>query len=159
MTPKIAQVAKYADLYISKYVVPVVSRREQIASDWFEGLRLFFGKVFYRGRKDELSDLFYNRTLSVLEKHRTDLTPGFDQNWLSELLHIGQVNNNRDRRMVCEALQFMLSGLTAYSNNIVEFTIRNVKNETTSTAFNRFDNIYAIGDKLASLYIRDVVFI
>ena len=65
---KIAVIAAYGKRYIKEPLDNRVRQREQIRKHWYEGLRFFFERSFYRGRRDTLSKRFMEAALHVLDK-------------------------------------------------------------------------------------------
>ncbi|MCL5006917.1 MAG: hypothetical protein M1153_02130 [Patescibacteria group bacterium] len=153
---KIKAVEEYGRLYLDRILKQQIADKESICKDWYEALKFFFSKSFYRGRKDELSERFMQAALKTLEESRLD--KNFDRAILDNRLSANGVNNGRDRQMVLETLDFIYS-LESYGNNIVKYTLNLVKEGKIKDVFQTLDKIFAIGDKLAALYLRDVVLI
>src|SRR3989344_9512258 len=70
-----------------------------------------------------------------------------------------ETNYPNDLRMVLEVLDFTFNSLGPYSNNIVQYTIHQIKERKIADVFNELIGIHAIGNKLASFYLRDVIII
>jgi hypothetical protein len=156
-TNKIQSVEQYGRLYIKQFLQDQITSKDSIYSDWREALNFLFSKVFYRGRRDELSERFMWATLKTLKE--IELDSGYDKQLLDNRLQSNGVNNHKDRKMVCEVLDFVFNLPTPYDHNIVRYTIERIKSGKILDIFNELNTIYAIGDKLSSFYIRDVALV
>jgi hypothetical protein len=154
---KIKAIEKYGQLYLKKFLQKQIATKEEIYNDWYKALKFLFGKVFYRGRKDELSERFMDATIKTLNEYKLD--ENYNKGTLDNLLKSNGVNNGRDRKMVLGVLDLIFNSLTNCHNNFVEYTINEIKGGRILDVFNTLDKIYAIGDKLASFYLRDVILI
>jgi len=127
--------------------------KDKLLNDWKYSLKFFFGQSFMRGRKDKISDDFKNKTIKVLEKtFFTDSNFSLDK--IKEELEKKEngVNNKGDRIMVLDTLKF-IKQLPDY--NITTYIIRKLK-ENEQQAYDELDNINYIGDKIATLYLREL---
>jgi|SRR3989344_698434 len=154
---KIKAIEEYGRLYVAKFLRDRVDNRDHFYNDWREGLNFLFSKVFYRGRRDELSERFMNAALKTLKE--LGLNKDYDKQLLDNKLRLSGVNNGRDRRMISEVLDFIFNLPTFCENNFVKYTVNQIKEGKISDIFNKLNGIYAIGDKLASFYLRDVILI
>jgi hypothetical protein len=154
---KIKSVEQYGQLYVKRFLGEQISKKDTVYDDWREALDFLFSKVFYRGRRDELSERFMQATLNTLRG--VDLKKDYDKQLLDNRLQSNGVNNHKDRKMVCEVLDFIFNLPTPYDHNIVKYTIERIKNGKILDIFNELNTIYAIGDKLSSFYIRDVALV
>lgn len=154
---KVKAIEKYGQLYLERFLQKHITNKEKIYNDWYEALKFLFGKVFYRGRKDELSKRFMNAAIKTLDGYKLD--KDYNREMLDNLLKSNGVNNGRDRKMVLEVLDLIFSSLNNCHNNFVEYTINEIKEGKILDVFNTLDKIYAIGDKLASFYLRDIILV
>ncbi|OGB73674.1 hypothetical protein A3K24_02440 [candidate division Kazan bacterium RIFCSPHIGHO2_01_FULL_44_14] len=154
---KIKSVEQYGQLYMKRFLQDQIAHKDAIYDDWREALEFLFSKVFYRGRRDELSERFMWATLKTLKE--IELDPDYNKQLLDNRLQSNGVNNHKDRKMVCEVLDFVFNLPTPYGRNIVKYTIERIKNGKILDIFNELNTIYAIGDKLSSFYIRDVALV
>lgn len=158
MKNKIKRIEKLGEKYFEEYLSSAVINRGNLIQNWYNALLFFFSKSFYRGRRDEISDKFKERTLEVME----DYYDGYkvfrilDSGELQKTLEKNGVNNHVDRRMVSETLKFLekLPG-----NNIVSYSIERIRNGQAEEIHNELKQIYGIGDKLACLYLRDTALV
>jgi hypothetical protein len=66
------------------------------------------------------------------------------------------VNNRYDRRMVAETISFARDELQAQNCNVFMWAVDAVRSGKAADAYERLTNIFAVGDKLATFYLRDV---
>lgn len=154
---KLKSVEEYGRLYQKRFLEQPIAQKDLLLNDWNKALEFMFHKTFYRGRKDELSERFMNATLKTLEQHKP--TKNYNPSLLSKQLLENGVNNGTDRRMVLEVLNFIFKQLDDYENNVVKYTVQKIKTGKTKEVFEALNNIYAIGDKLASFYLRDIILV
>jgi len=157
MSKKIKAIEKYGQFYVERFLRQQINNKEKIYSDWYEALKFLFAKVFYRGRRDELSEKFMNATIKTLNENKPD--KNYNPELLNNLLKSNGVNNRKDRKMVLEVIDLIFSSLNSYQNNIVKYTVDEIKKGKAVNIFNMLNKIYCIGDKLASFYLRDVIII
>jgi hypothetical protein len=136
-----------------------------LEQDWFEAMLFFFSRAFMRGRRDEVSMDFLDKAVHVLNEWRPRLLPGLDSILLDRALlgplvngKSNGVSNKHDRRLVCDTLKFIVEGidLTPYDRNVVKYAIANIDRGKAADVFERLDLIHAVGDKIASFFLRDV---
>jgi len=154
---KIRAVERYGQVFVEKFLKTQIEEKDLIYNDSDKALKFLFSKVFYRGRRDELSERFMKATFETIETYRPQ--KNYNRELLNERLKGNGVNNKIDRRMVLEVLDLCFNSLESFDNNIVKYTISLIKAGKITDVFNKLDDIYAIGDKLASLYLRDIVII
>lgn len=154
---KIKSVEQYGQLYVKRFLGEQISKKDTVYDDWREALDFLFSKVFYRGRRDELSERFMQATLNTLKG--VDLKKNYDKRLLDDRLQSNGVNNHKDRKMVCEVIDFIFNLPDSYGYNIVKYTVERIKKREIESVFNELNGIYAIGDKLSSFYIRDVALV
>jgi len=125
---------------------------------------------FYQGRRDEISSMFEERaraTVDSLLGNNNVLLYGSpkitDKNNLRtkyrelyDLLKQNKVNKEGDRLMVISLVNFI-----QFNNekNILHFLIEQIKSKKIAEAYLILDEIWSIGPKIASLILRDVVYI
>ena len=63
----------------------------------------------------------------------------------------------RDREMTVDTLNFIYQKLEKYKYNILKFTIDRIKNKELKELYNELKKIRQVGEKTASLFLRDVV--
>jgi len=126
-------------------------KKEELINDWKLSLKFFFDHSFMRGRRDSLSIRFKDKSIEVLER-----TFFKDQNYpfdnLKEELKQNEVNNGADRIMVLDTLKF-IKNLSDY--NITNYVVKQLK-ENEEEIYNELKDIRFIGDKIATLYFREI---
>lgn len=155
---KIKEIEKFGRLYINRFLKEQITRKKNIYNDWFEALEFFFGRSFYRGRRDELSTRFMEATVMTLKEYKLTKN-NFERKQLSSRLISNGVNNRHDRQMVLGIIDLIFNSLDSYENNIVQYTVNQIKEGKIADVFSTLDGIHAIGDKIASFYLRDVILI
>lgn len=151
---KLKSVEQYGRRYVREYLVEAKSQHHTIRSDPLAALAFMHGKLFMRGRRDEISIAFRNRTLDVMGKYRA--LGEIDLRTLeAELVRKG-VNNRYDRLMVKETISFARDELQGQGCNVFTWAVGAVGSGKAADAYERLISIFAVGDKLATFYLRDV---
>lgn len=122
-----------------------------------EALYFFYSRAFMRGRSDELSDVYMNRTIEVLREYKS--IHDIDLSNLEDKLALNLVDNNKDRGMVSKSIRFILDNLKDYDYNIFNWAVDAIRTNRSAEAFRALNSIYQIADKLATFYLRDVAFV
>jgi len=151
---KLKPIEHYGTAYIQQYLADARSRHDTITDDPMAALTFFYGKAFNRGRRDSISTNFKNLTLGVLEQYQT--LRDIDLGSLDAQLWSAGVNNRHDRRMVYESIGFVRDDLQEYSGNIFNWAVDSILSGRGAEAYMVLTSIHAIGDKLATFYLRDV---
>lgn len=125
--------------------------KEKLLNDWKYSLEFFFEHSFMRGRKDTLSLKFLDATIKVLEKTIFE-NLDYDLTNLENQLKENGVNNGSDRVMVIESVKFIKK---IQEFNITDYFIKKLK-ENQEEAYNELISIKFVGDKIATLYIREL---
>lgn len=102
---------------------------------------------------------FYGRARLVLEANRRQLKPRFDPAELDRLLWEAAVNFHMDRRLVIGAFELLFDRRDIPDSNIVNYTLAHIRSGKTPDVYHHLQEIYGIGRKIASLWLRDVVMI
>lgn len=151
---KLKSVERYGQRYVREYLADARSQRDTIARDPLAALEFMHGKLFMRGRRDEISVAFRDRTRYVMRKYQSldeiDL-PALE----TELVKNG-VNNRYDRRMVKETISFARDKLQAHGCNVFTWAADGIRNGEAADAYGWLTGIFAVADKLATFYLRDV---
>jgi hypothetical protein len=72
------------------------------------------------------------------------------------LLEKKEVNKEGDRLMVISLVNFIQSN---HEKNILKFLIGKIKSKKVDEAYKNLDGIWSIGPEIASLILRDIVYI
>lgn len=146
--------------YGKRYVIDILLKqadKNTCLNNSYEALKFLFAKSFYRGRRDEISKKFQNRTIKVLDGYyHAGLIKEIDGEELESSLKENLVNNHKDRQMVMAAIKFILQ---ITNHNIVAYSIDMIRNRRTEDIYNQLVDLPQIGPKLASLFLRDIVLV
>lgn len=129
--------------------------KEKILNDWIYSLKFFFEHSFMRGRRDTLSIKFKDKAIEVLELTFFKNIK-YDLEQLSKDLEQKGVNNKGDRIMVCDTIKFIRE---LQNPNIASYIIAKLKKDEQEAYKELIENIKYVGDKIATLYIRDLCWI
>ena len=128
-----------------------------LRSDWWHALNFFLHRVFFRGRSDVVSRKFLDKTITVLREMLGD-EPELDLRALDAALKRAGVNNSEDRRMVVGTIEFT-SGLQRYDFNIVDYVMSEYERGThLERILESLKSIPGVGDKTASMFLRDLFY-
>jgi hypothetical protein len=58
----------YGNRYIQEHIGYWKKRSGTLKKDWVTGLDFFLSHVYFQGRKDELSERYYDNAIKALEK-------------------------------------------------------------------------------------------
>lgn len=168
ISQKIKVIADFGKKYQEKYLFNEKQKTDlqnSLEKNWYETLKFFFTKSFMRGRKANISINFMNKAIKVLDKFfeerpiNTLKKNGEWEKYLEKKLNKGGVNNEDDREMVKSIINFIL-GLNKYKYNLINYILQEYyrlkKKFDVKKIYNELDKIYAVGDKIASLFLRDV---
>lgn len=149
--------------------------KSKILNDWWLSLIFFFDRVFYQGRKDTLSARYEKATIETLNEflgkdnqkkldklrllNAQDCLDYTNEKSieLKEKLEKRSAGKERDREMVIDTLRFVAQNLEKTDYSLIKYSINRIKKHETEELFNELDNIRQIGDKTASVFLRDVV--
>ena len=160
--------------FYKNYEFELLKERIRDKNDYLNSPKsaLFFvlSYSFYQGRRDEISSMFEERTKKALESFlgnnnvllysspriadKENLRIKYKR--LYDLLKQNKVNKEGDRLMVISLINFI-----QFNNekNILHFLIEQIKSKRIAEAYQNLDGIWSIGPKIASLILRDVVYI
>jgi len=162
---KLKVIAKFGKKYQNIYLYNQKKKEDLqnlLKNDWLEALKFFFSRSFMRGRRDEISVDFLNKAIKVLDDFNLkDNLAKFnqDEKWketLQNKLQEEGVNNQYDRGMVLSTIEFILK-LDNY--NLINYSLQTIGNEKheIEKIYSELDSLTAVGDKIASFFLRDLV--
>ena len=125
--------------------------KDELIKDWRLSLQFLYDHSFMRGRRDTLSTKFKNIAINVL-RETTFKDLNYDLESLSHQLAEKGVNNNADRIMVIESIKFIRK---IKDNNITTYFVAKLKTNEKE-AYDEIRTIKYIGDKIATLYFREL---
>jgi hypothetical protein len=154
---KLRSVEEYGRTYVNQYLAKARDCLDGIRTDPLQALEFMHSKLFMRGRRDAVSVTFRDRTAAALQRY--GVLEDIDLTGLGDYLQAQGVNNRHDRRMVIESVRFVRTELTAQGGNVYNWAVKAIHDGRSRDAHLALDAIHAVGDKLASFYLRDVVFL
>jgi len=129
-------IAKVGEDYHEKYLAPI-SRNKQL-EDWWEALLFLLDRIYYQGRRDDISEKVERRVIKVLSKSFKDgkimdieFNQLKDNNWkgirreLENRIGKGRIGKKQDVDMTIEVLDFIAS---IEDRNITNYCIRRIQN-------------------------------
>lgn len=138
-----------------------------IENDWWEALQFFFSKVFYRGRRDFISEEVERRVIASLSRYFNNVDIRdleFDKlkegNWketreeLMKEIGKGKIGSALDIDLTISTLTFVSS---IQDKNIVNHSVTNIRSGQIYKHYNELQRIRGMGPKVSSLYLRDLV--
>jgi len=145
---------------------------ETLLSDWWQALRFFFGRAFYQGRRNEVSEKVFGAAMEVLDpicsaRDGVQRRAEHEENgWrsvreqLGERIGKGKVGKARDIEMAISALEhvgrlpkcnIVASSVARIRASEIERDYKELQRRHSKTG------IVQVGPKVAALYLRDVV--
>lgn len=172
-------IESFGDRYIKEHIETLQKRQNDFKSDWFQALDFFLSHVYYQGRNDDLSWRYYDAAkkalLTYFGKDTITQLKNYNNAWdnniiphdpdrkiwlkanndLLEELKREKAGKGRDIEMVIDTLRF-IHGCPSY--NIVLYSIEEIKQGRIKKLYSEIDNIWQVGQKTASFYLRDLIF-
>ncbi len=167
------QISKFHKNYENEFFRDLrerIRKKEAYLKSPKNALLFILSYSFYQGTRDEISSSFEERAKTKLESfsgdnnvllyssarilNKENLRSRYKESYDS--LKQNEVNKEGDRLMVISIVNFI-----QFNNekNIVLFLIEQIKSKKTAEAYRNLDRIWSIGAKIASLILRDVVYI
>jgi hypothetical protein len=148
------------EVYYNRYLVPYQS--VPLESDWREALRFFFCKIFFQGRRDEVSDQFRvnaEKTIDSVLGGSRRFPDDNDIAHIEEYLRTPDVMGKRkmkrrDVEMVRGSIEFIRD---KNEHNIVSLSLKAIEDRNLSTHHDKLQTIRQVGPKVASMYLRDLI--
>jgi hypothetical protein len=153
---KLRSVEQYGRQYVEEYLSKVRQQHQAITTDPLAALAFMLSKFFMRGRRDIVSVTFRDKALKLLNTY--ELLEDIDLSDLDVRLHERGVNNRYDRRMVETSIGFARR-LPAYDCNVFNWAVAAIRGERAAEAYDALTGIFAVRDKLATFYLRDVTLV
>lgn len=166
----VKKIAEFHRNYESEFLQDRINKKNLYLRDSNEALFFILSFSFYQGRRDELSREFETRAINTLNQflknkniletskkriiNKEGLKREYDE--LYQKLKENKVNKDGDRLMVISLINLIQSNS---EKNILKFIIDKIKSNTISEAYKILDSVWSIGPKIASLILRDIVFI
>lgn len=166
----VRQIARFYKSYESELLKEKIRDKNDYLESPKSALFFVLSYSFYQGRRDEISSMFEERAKTALEfflennnvllysspriTKKENLRTKYKG--LYDLLKQNKVNKEGDRLMVISLVNFI-----QFNNekNILHLLIEQIKSKKIAEAYRNLDGIWSIGPKIASLILRDVVYI
>lgn len=164
------KIAEFHKCYQKEFLEDKIKNKYNYLKSPKKALFFILSYSFYQGRRDELSKKFEENAKNALEKFllKNDVFSSNSQrvkdkntlkskyNELNNLLKQFGVNKEGDRLMVISLINFIQSNA---EKNILKTLVQKIKSKKISEAHKILDSIWSIGPKIASLILRDIVYI
>ena len=166
----VTQIARFYKNYKEEFLKERIRNKNDYLESPKSALFFVLSYSFYQGRRDEISSMFEERAKTTLESFLRNnnvllySSPRItdkdilrtEYKRLYDLLKQNKVNKEGDRLMVISLVNFI-----QFNNekNILHFLIEQIKSKKIAEAYQNLDGIWSIGPKIASLILRDVVYI
>lgn len=174
------RIASFAQRYCDEILANAIADREAIRENWWRGLRFFYDRAFFQGRRDEVSARFEEAALQALDaglgetedvklrrlkdlkdKGLLSLAAWHEGHplWpaLTGTYRVGgrstRVGKSRDLEMVLDSLRF-ISQLDDW--NLLRYCIGRIQKGLIGDLYQELQSIRQIGPKVASLFLRDL---
>ena len=170
-TKKLAtKISLFHRFYEKEHLAERIKVKESYLKSPEKAFEFILGFSFYQGRRDKISEEFEKRakdvilpfmkTNNILSSSSERIT---DKKSLKKeytqiyyLLSNGGINKEGDRLMVISIINFIQS---IEGHNILLHLINLIKSRRLTDSYHQLDSIWSIGPKIASLILRDVVYI
>ena len=160
----VKKIAKYGDKFVEKHLILAFDIGLMLR-DWWQGLQYFLHYSFFQGRADTISIKVEKAAMNILKRYITgkstnaliQLSKGNFAKIRKELKQVigkRKIGKGRDIDMVISILNFASK---LKEKNIVKYSISKIKKGELKSHFYELQTIISIGPKIASLYLRDLV--
>lgn len=164
------KISSFSGYYQNEHLAERIKTRNIYLASPEKAFEFITGFSFYQGRRDEISQKFEEKAKAIiLPLIRTDdifstsseiLTDKThlenEYNQIYYLLKYGGINKKGDRLMVISIINFIQS---IDHHNILLHLVDLIKSRRIAEAYRQLDGIWSIGSKIASLILRDTVYI
>lgn len=169
---------QFGNRYVSEHLGVWRKNSKDLVSDWFKALDFFLSRAYFQGRRDELSERFYENAKSALITHFGNNSSGqtkklriawdegmipHSDDWqrlknstLETALLNAKAGKARDVEMVLDVLRF-IHPLPKF--NIVSHSLTEIREGRIGQLYAEIDSIWQIGQKVSSFFLRDLAFI
>lgn len=157
-------ILSYGNRYREEMLYKIYTK-DKLLDNWWEALKFFFGRAFYQGRRDPISDKVYLAAVGVLEAEQSNMFSDY-KNWeflkeeLEKKIGKGKIGKARDIDMVISTLEYMGK---LPNRNIVIHSLERINSgkifehyKELQSQFNS-EGIIQVGPKISSFYLRDVI--
>lgn len=163
--------------YVEEFLVANGWEPERLRADWYFALKFLLWRLYFQGRRDEISERFCRAMTSCLDKQfLSEPTAQFEQLadrgaiptatgwWDVRDLDRGPLwqkfdrtmGKGRDREMVLDVLRY-IRGLPGH--NIVTHTLGEIEAGRIHDHRQQLMELRGVGEKTSAFYLRDVIFL
>lgn len=156
------KILTYSTKYYDNFLKPLEAKRDSLLKDSKEALNFFLDRVFYRGRRDDISEKVRDRIKSAIKefvKDKGDFNALFNTQYHKDLKEIlfsyigkGKVGNTLDIDLTISLLEFAAQ---IKGNNLITYLKENFQKGKVKRLFQELDKIRGIGPKISSFILRD----
>src|SRR5581483_689146 len=154
--------ASLSDRYCRENLYLPQFSKVALEKDWWSGLRLFLNHSFFQGRRDEVSEKVERVAMPVLSKY-------FEQRDASQIgstdfeklerdlqtaMKLGRAGKSGDAKMLVSIFQFAAK---LSEKNLTLYSVSQIRAGKLPDHYRELDEIFQVGEKIASLYLRDLV--
>jgi endonuclease III len=158
----IQKIASLSDRYCRENLYLPEFSREALEKDWWSGLRLFLNHSFFQGRRDEVSEKVERVAMPVLSKYFEQLDASQIGSADCEKLDVdlqtamkqGKAGKSGDAKMLVSIFQFVAK---LSEKNLTLYSVSQIRSGNLSDHYGELDEIFQVGEKIASFYLRDLV--
>ena len=166
----VKNIAKFHKNYKTEFLIDRIKKKDLYLKDTKEALFFIFSFSFYQGRRDKISQQFEEMAKTTLDqflKNNKILTQSESRITNKEELKTkyheiynklkeNKVNKEGDRLMVISLINLIQCNK---EKNMLKFLIEKIKSKAICDAYEILDGVWSIGPKIASLILRDIVYI
>jgi len=167
----VENIAKFHKNYKDEFLTDRIKKKDDYLKNSKDALFFILSYSFYQGRRDKISSQFEGRAKETLNQYFSEngevLTTSTSRitskdelkekyRELYNKLKENKVNKEGDRLMVISLVNLIQS---SSQKNILKFLIEKIKSNTMPEIYKTLDGIWSIGPKIASLILRDIVYI
>lgn len=167
--------AALGDRYVDEFLRPHWDV-DRLHTDWYYAFKFLLSRLYFQGRRDEVSEQFYNAMAACLDAvFEKDSDSVLDDLWrCGELPQDAEwtgfdaaqsrlwrafdssMGKRRDREMLLDALRYV-HGLTGY--NVVRHSLASIDAGIVVQHRVEISSLWGAGPKTSAFYLRDVVFL
>lgn len=163
--------------YVDEFLVADGWEPERLRTDWYYAFKFLLERLYFQGRRDDISERFCNAMMSCLdEQFLPDPTERFarlveagaiptEPEWwdIGDLARGSlwesfdeRMGKNRDREMTLDVLRYLrdLSDPNIVTRTLAELDAGRIKQHRKELC-----DVRQIGEKTSALYLRDMVFL
>lgn len=156
------KIITYSEKYYNDFLKPLEVKKDSLLENPKEALNFFLDRVFYRGRRDDISEKVRDQVKLVIEefeKDKGDFNALFDSQNHGELRQIlsshigrGKVGGGLDIDLIISLLEF---SARVKGNNLISYLKENFQRGKVKKLFQELNKIKGIGPRTSSHILRD----